>query len=159
MMMAWIPAAFVVLLASIGIDLIDAIEYGVDVSFPMHYDNVTTNYPWLPHNIDPSIPTPPEYKDMPIQPLGNRQGFYDNMIQGCIDYYGDKADRCITHERDRVDMNLRQPQSMRNYTEMGYKKIKAPEQAYKMLKEFWDTNRGKEYVENWPAGKLISVKP
>jgi hypothetical protein len=85
----------------------------------MHHDSVTTNYPWLPHNMDPSIPAP-EYRNMPIQPLGNRQEFYNNMIQGCIDYYPNEADRCLAHERDRVDMSLRQPQSMYNYTSAGF---------------------------------------
>lgn len=25
------------------------VEYGADISFPMHHDVVSTNYPWLPH--------------------------------------------------------------------------------------------------------------
>jgi len=157
-MMTWIPSLSLVLLLALLLTtkLTSAIEYGVDVSLPMHYDNVTTNYPWLPHNNDASIPTPPEYKDMPIQPLGNRQVFYNNMIQDCIDFYGDKGDRCITHERDRVDMNLRQPQSMRNYTETGFKKIQAPQNVWKLLKDFWDANHGKEKVEQWPAGNTYT---
>lgn len=130
--------------------------YGVDCSFPMHYENVTTNYPWLPHNMDPSIPTPPEFENMPIQPLGNRQEFYDEMIQGCKDYYGDKADRCTIHERDRVEMNLRQPQSMRNYTEMGFKVIPAPDKVWKLLSDFWEANKGKEQPEVWPAGNTYT---
>ena len=129
-----------------------AVEYGVDVSFPMHYDNVTINYAELPHNLDPSIPTPPEYQNMPVQPLGNRQEFYNNMIQGCLDYYGDKADRCLVNERDRVDMSLRQPQSMQNYTEMGFTKIRAPDHVWELIKSFWEKNRGKEIPENWPVG-------
>lgn len=39
---------------------------------PMHNTNVTTNnYTWLPWNVDPSVPTPEEYKAMLIQPLGD----------------------------------------------------------------------------------------
>lgn len=93
---------------------------------------------------------------MPIQPLGNRQEFYDSMIQGCIDHYGDKADRCIIHERDRVDMNLRQPQSMVNYTSTGFKVIRAPDNVWKLLKEFWDANHGKEVPEDWPPGNTYT---
>lgn len=140
----------------IGTLLTNANGYGLDCSFPMHYDNVTTNYPWLPHNVDPSIPTPDEYKNMPIQPLGNRQDLYSDMIDGCRQHYGAKAEQCIIHERDRVDMNLRQPQSMINYTETGFQVIKAPENVWKLLKDFWDANHGKEEPEQWPAGNTYT---
>jgi hypothetical protein len=60
--------------------------------------------------MDPSIPTPPEYENMPIQPLVDKK--IDDMILGCIDFYPDDAKLCLVHERDRVDMSLRQPQSM-----------------------------------------------
>lgn len=63
-------------------------SYGLDVSFPMQQDHVTTNYDWLPHNTLPKLyPTPEGYVGMPIQPLGNRQEFYSEYIRGCIDHY------------------------------------------------------------------------
>jgi hypothetical protein len=49
------------------------VEYGVDVSFPMHHSKTSDNYAWLPHNMDPSLPVPERYKGMAVQPLGNRQ--------------------------------------------------------------------------------------
>jgi hypothetical protein len=49
------------------------VEYGVDVSFPMHHSKTSDNYAWLPHNLDPSLPVPDRYKGMAVQPLGNRQ--------------------------------------------------------------------------------------
>jgi hypothetical protein len=52
-------------------------------------------------------------------------------------------------ENDRVQMSLRQPQSMQNYTEAGFKKIRAPEAVYKLIKQFWDTNHDKQKKENW----------
>ena len=62
-------------------------EYGVDISFPMHYAPPSTNYAWLPHNVDPqNNPTPPEYKDMPIQPLGDMDKKYNDYIQGCVEF-------------------------------------------------------------------------
>jgi hypothetical protein len=88
------------------------VEYGADISFPMQHDKVSTNYPWLPHNVDPTIPTPPEYANMPINPLGNRQAAYDDFIQGCVKHFGSRGQRCIETEKDRFDMTLRQPQSM-----------------------------------------------
>ena len=79
-------------------------------SYPMHYQNVSSNYALLPHNIDPSIPTPDEYKGMPIQPLGNKQAEYEQRIQRCINHYGRRGNACLSNEKDRIDMSLRQPQ-------------------------------------------------
>lgn len=45
----------------------------------MHYNKVSTNYAWLPHNVNSSIPTPEEYKGMAVQPLGNKQAFYEDI--------------------------------------------------------------------------------
>ena len=98
------------------------VEYGVDVSFPMHYAAVSTNYDWLPHNRDPNVPTPHEYEGMPVQPLGNRHQFYQDFLQGCKDHFGlTKGMRCTHNELDRIAMSLRQPQSMQNYTDIGFK--------------------------------------
>lgn len=81
-----------------------AIEYGVDISFPMHHASVSTNYPWLPHNVDKSKPTPNQYQGMPIQPLGNKQAAFEDYMQGCVDYYNKnangKGDRCTWNEAE-----------------------------------------------------------
>lgn len=91
----------------------EEVEYGVDVSFPMHRATVSDNYAWLDHNVDPSIPTPEQYKDMPVQPLGDRQSFYNDFLDGCVEHFGTKGGkRCISTEADRIEMSLRQPQSM-----------------------------------------------
>lgn len=37
---------------------------------------------------------------------------------------------------------------MNNYTTYGYKKIRAPESLFKLIRDFWDTNRD-EAVEEW----------
>ena len=100
----------------------EPVEYGVDVSFPMHYADVSTNYPWLPHNKDPSLPCPKEYQDMVPQPLGNKQEFYRNYLQGCKDAFGKKGTRCTQNELDRIAMTLRQPQSMQNYVSVSRRK-------------------------------------
>jgi prolyl 4-hydroxylase len=124
----------------------------------MHHENISTNYAYLPHNIDPTIPTPAEYVGMPINPLGPQaKERYDEYIRGCVDYYNNdpkhqhhkKGNRCIHGEAERIEMTLRQPKSVYNYTETGFTKIRAPENVYKLIKEFWDKNRGKETLENW----------
>mmetsp|Transcript_40085 Transcript_40085/g.96790 ORF Transcript_40085/g.96790 Transcript_40085/m.96790 type:complete len:494 (-) Transcript_40085:177-1658(-) len=134
----------------------EPVEYGVDVSFPMQYAQVSTNYPWLPHNQDPSLPVPSEYKDMVLQPLGNRDEFYKDFLQGCRDAFGKKGARCTQNELDRIAMTRRQPQSMQNYTELGYKKIKAPESVWKLIKQFWDYNHGSAKQENWGVGNTYT---
>lgn len=78
----------------------------------MHHHKISDNYAYLPHNMDPSIPTPDRYKGMPVQVLGDRQAAYDDMIQKCVDFYGKKGGNCKSYEHDRVEMALRQPQSM-----------------------------------------------
>ena len=99
------------------------IEYGVDVSFPIHHNFVSTNYPWLPHNVDPSLPTPEEYQNMPLQPLGDRQTFYKDFLNGCMQHYGKRGQACVETESDRIEMSLRQPQSMQVRCQKEKKKI------------------------------------
>ena len=117
----------------------------------MQYPTVSTNYPWLPHNVDSSIETPEEYKDMPIQPLGDKQTFYDNYMKGCVEQYAEKGKRCLNNERERVEMTLRQPKSMRNYTEHGFAKIRAPDSLMDLLYKFWNANNETQTSENWPG--------
>ena len=124
-------------------------EYGADVSYPMHHTQVSSNYPWLPHNTDPSIPVPEEFKDTVLQPLGDRQSFYTENIAGCVDFYESVGGRCLSNERDRVKMSLRQPKSMVNYTQNGFTKIRAPDEVMDLLREFWDANKDKATNENW----------
>jgi prolyl 4-hydroxylase len=134
-----------------------AASYGVDVSFPIHHQTVSTNYAWLPHNIDPkNNPTPPEYQNMPIQPLGNRQKVYDEFIQGCKNYYGHRKEACTQTEYDRVVMSKRQPSSMQNYTDTGFKKIRMPDTLWKLLKTFWDKNKENKVLEQWTAGNTYT---
>jgi hypothetical protein len=62
--------------------------YGVDVSFPIHHEKISTNYAWLPHNLDEDVETPKEYEGMPVQYLGKRQEWYDEFMMGCHEHYG-----------------------------------------------------------------------
>ena len=122
----------------------------------MHHAKVSTNYAEYPWNSGSEVPVPDEYKDMVVQPLGNRQALYDEMVQGCVEHYGTKGHACLEYEYDRVEMNMRQPQSMENYTEIGFKKIRTPEHVWKLVREFWDRNKDDQSLENWPAGNSYS---
>jgi prolyl 4-hydroxylase len=46
-------------------------------------------------------------------------------------------------------MSRRQPQSMQNYTEMGFKKIRAPPEVFALIQSFWAKNKDKGKVEQW----------
>jgi prolyl 4-hydroxylase len=132
--------------------------YGVDVSWPMHHEKVSTNYPWLPHNLDKSLPTPPEYEGMVLQPLGDIQARSDAYIEGCYKHYQNLKQRgssCHNFEKQRIAMNLRQPRGMQNYTTLGYTKIRAPETAIKLIQHFWEANKEKKKIEKWGVGAFI----
>ena len=112
-------SVFGILFLSRVLCVVQCIEYGTDVSFPMHSDHVTTNYDWLPHNTLPQLYTTPEgYVGMPIQPLGNRQEFYSEYLRGCIEHHDIHGRHCLDTERYRTNMNKRQPQSMMNFTDV-----------------------------------------
>ena len=74
------------------------------------------------------------------QKLGpERQMLYDEFIHGC---------ECADHDEERLYQNLHQPPAMKNYTKLGFQKIRAPDKLYKLLKDFWDANRDKA-VDEW----------
>lgn len=105
--------------------------FGVDVSFPMQHAQVTQSQ----------------------KPLGDSvMDFYFNFLQGCRDYYKERAGLCDESELSRLNLNLQQPAFMQNYTSAGYAKVQLPANVMKLLQDFWENNEGSEYVEKWPAG-------
>jgi prolyl 4-hydroxylase len=146
-------------------------DYGVDISFPTH-NRVSINYPSLPHNQDPEHNiASPQFQHMPLQILGNRQELYLRHLEGCHKtYQWTDPTQCDLFEWDRMVMNRRQPQSMVNLTETGFKKVRAPVSLTKLVEEFWITNKdeanhkaeqwgaGNSYVNHWEAPTtMISV--
>jgi prolyl 4-hydroxylase len=120
-------------------------QYGADISIPVHHLRVSTNYPWLPHNVDPeNNPTPEQYKDMPIQPLGDKQSFYDQFMQRWRESLieeGADPEYADNEEYERILGNLEQPAIVVNFTSTGYTKIRAPEELRTMLTKFWEDNK------------------
>lgn len=104
---------------------------GVDVTWPMHYLD------WNPLNEE-------------------RKEAYEEFMQGCREAYGDKGYLCDTNEKDRIDMTLRQPQSMVNFTDTGFMKIKAPKELRELLKKHWEINQDKRSKENWPKANIYT---
>jgi len=134
----------------------DVPSYGVDVSFPIHSKSVSTNYDWLPHNLNPGeVPTPQEFEGISVQVCGDRYKFYEEYMQGCRDHWEEKAYACDNVESDRIKQNINQPQSMVNFTETGYKKMKTPDHIFKKLLDFWEVNKAKEEDEKWFPGNIF----
>lgn len=103
--------------------------YGVDCTFPIHYKNLRCG-------------------DL----LGDRKTVYEDYMQGCYDKFG--AAICDDYENDRIAMSLRQPAGMVNYTSTGFKKLKAPESLWKLLKNHWDKNNHLKKEEQWGRGNI-----
>lgn len=99
---------------------------------------------------------PRKLKDTVIQPLGDRQAFYDDFLNGCIEAFGSKGQRCRSSEDGRVAMSLRQPQSMTNYTDVGFKKIRAPPEVMKLISDFWEVNKERGTLETWGTANTYS---
>lgn len=106
--------------------------YGVDVSWPIHHNETGSNL------------------------MGNKMKEYESFIDSCYDAVNDKQKvrgarrknvQCSTGENDRIRMDLLQPRSVRNYTETGFKKIRAPEAMFAKIKKFYDKNRDQEVTE------------
>ena len=133
-------------------------SYGAHISFPTFNASISTNYPWLPHNSDPyhNPIIPKKYRNMPIQPLGNRQKFYDDIMTSCRNYFYKKDPHaCDEYEEARFEQNLLQPKSTINYTKIGYEKHDVlPSHMWKKLKRFWDINKNIDPLESeeWPIG-------
>lgn len=112
----------IILFAASAFSVAKSLEYGLDMAFP-HTDpeKVSTNYPWLPHNIDPenNPVVPDEHVNKTLQILGDRRKVYEDYIQGCRDYWENKwgndgrgTQACNNFERDRFKQSISQPISM-----------------------------------------------
>ena len=99
-------------------------EYGVDVTFPIHRNIQDKNSIF--------------YKR------------YQSTMDGCYKAYTKAA--CEATENARIAMNLRQPRGQHNYTEIGFKKTRLPDELFAEIKQFYEENKDKEHLEAWPPG-------
>lgn len=100
-------------------------EYGVDYSYPIH------------HPIDATV-SPHHAK------------FYKEQMDACGKLYSPRE--CEATERSRMEMNQNQPKGQHNYTEIGFKKRKLPEELYNELLQFYNENKNNQHLESWPRG-------
>jgi hypothetical protein len=106
-------------------------DYGVDYSFPIHHS--------IKNNLNSKDPMKRFYAQR-----------YEDHINGCYEKFTFRE--CDANERARFEMSLEQPATQHNYTEMGFKKIKAPDHIYKPILEFYNQNKHKRKLEKWPRG-------
>jgi hypothetical protein len=122
----------------------------------MHHDEASTNYPWLPHNVNPAdYPIPDRYRDMVHQPLCDIQERYDRYMEGCFDYWerqSSKGSLCYDYDADRIDLISNQPRTVRNYTAIGFKLTRAPQPAFDLLLDFWNRNKHDQKLEQTYEG-------
>eukprot|EP00980_Cylindrotheca_fusiformis_P021174 scaffold8136_cov127-Cylindrotheca_fusiformis.AAC.14 len=109
-------------------------DYGLDCSWPIHSTDMKCG------NL-----------------LGDRKKVYEEYLQGCREKWGAKgARRCDEAEAGRLDMSIKQPQSMVNYTDTGFKKIKAPPELWNLLKTYWEDNKDDMLIEEWSMGNIYT---
>ena len=105
-MQAVVVATSLLLLANAA----SAQNFGVDVSFPIHYNFIGSDDLSATNEV-----------------FGNdRVEAYSKYIQGCIKRYGghEANSLCIHNDADRMRLNLDQPKLQANYTDIGFKKTK-----------------------------------
>jgi prolyl 4-hydroxylase len=83
---------------------------------------------------------------------GHIPSLYASYIEECTKAAMLTSDptACQHVEDFRLNMNVNQPKSVYNYTEVGYKKIKAPAELYKLIRDFYDKHLG-ENVTEWKS--------
>jgi hypothetical protein len=78
-------------------------------------------------------------------------------MKGCRDSIGFlKSIMCGSTESDRIQMALQQPQTMQNYTEIGFAKIKAPKKLFDTILQFWEKNKDNGEEEEWGMGNTYT---
>ena len=81
---------------------------------------------------------------------GHIPELYRKFMEGCgKDVESNSSDtHCQDQEDYRLKMNTDQPKSVYNFTKTGFKKIKAPQELYDLIYEFYTTNRDKAEIES-----------
>lgn len=125
-------------------------EYGVDVSFPIHYDFFGQ---------DASVTET-------LKMFGPRKiDMYKEFTTGCENFYGPKgkAQECQTSEMNRLELNRDQPKLMTNYTDVGFKKMRLSDDLWRLIREFWEDQLKviggdieKIEEEYWPEGNTYT---
>ena len=129
-------AIFLILLYITTVCIATEYEYGLDTSWPIHYQSLT---------------------DASKQLFGNdKTELYNQYIKGCQKKYPHIAQQCIQNENERFRLNRNQPKQMTNYTNIGYKKVRLSDELFATIQDYWQQEvidkGGIEnlQIEEWP---------
>ena len=109
-------------------------SYGVDVSFPIHHSASALS-------------------------TEAKKEFYEHFMEGCRKYYEPDGWKCDSSESERIEMTLRQPKGMYNYTTLGFHKVRAPANVMALLSKFWSkkfTSTDNIKNETWGPGNTYT---
>ena len=83
--------------------------------------------------------------------FGDKQALYDGFMNGCREAAAthETGGKHSCDEGPRLTMNRNQPRGMRNYTKLGFVKIRAPEEVFSSLANFWEENTKDAGVTEW----------
>ena len=79
---------------------------------------------------------------------------YKASMDSCAARYSEA--QCLSSERARVNMNYDQPRNQHNYTKIGFKKLKLPDEVFSIISKFYENNKDKPHAENWPPGNTYT---
>lgn len=124
----------------------ESLNYGVDVSFPMHH------LPYADTELSEDGDRQPVFRTPLEQFAYQRLQYYHNhFLQGCIDRFGEND--CMRAEQERIDMSLHQPATQKNMTNgLGFLKIRMPKTTFQAVLDFWNANKHEAVPEGWQAG-------
>jgi prolyl 4-hydroxylase len=125
-------------------DVAGEISYGVDVSWPTHQHHLL-EVPWGTADSSDG--------DEEESGPNTRLEAYHEFMEGCYEQYS--VETCESNEYDRVAMNLRQPQTVTNYTYAGYAKLRIPSESFQLLKEVWE-HKDTAKREYWDEGNSFT---
>lgn len=128
----------------------NTLQYGLDCSFPIHSHLIQCNSTYIFGGID-------------------KQKYYNQYMNNCRNYYNNSTlfesfngYKCDNTEKHRIQQNIRQPQSILNYTNTGYYKMNVPNELFRLIYQFWKTNQnngmiqeikyiGNTYTNHWES--------
>jgi prolyl 4-hydroxylase len=160
----WIFLTFLVVCFYTGIIPGQEVEYEDEEYSHSHQQHEGTEIAW-PMQYPPSEVFYQQGSPQQIQA-------YENYMQGCMRQFSknDNADDsnrprlsslCEQKERERIEINARQPRSVHNYTHAGYAKVPIPTETFRILREFWDTTAKqnpsyKRVLEPWDRENIYT---
>ena len=138
--------------------------YGVDVSWPIHHGLQEPaaegdSDPWtfaslLSLSFGGKANNTKANKASSHSPFGRAAlDRYQKYMDGCYSEYDRKV--CDFNEVGRLSHTLGQCANMKNFTELGFTKLRLPHQLYKELRRWYLANKEARIEEPWSEGSTF----